>query len=107
TPILASDEKARELNSLATNAATALALKAAPHPDDPFRLPAKASDRPSLSRADWTRDAADGQWHRQVKTGVSGENNRGLYEQQTASPARAADLDAQAAAVVARNLANG
>ncbi len=106
TPIVASYDKARELNYLATNAAAALALKDAPKPDDPFRLPANASDRPSLSTADWTRDGADGQWHRQVKTGVSGENNRGIYEQETALPPRAAELDAEAAAVVARNIAN-
>ncbi|MCT8287806.1 hypothetical protein NYQ43_19490, partial [Xanthomonas translucens pv. translucens] len=56
--------------------------------------------------ANWMRDAADGQWHRQVKTAVSGENNRGLYAQETASPARAAELDAQSTEVVARNLAN-
>ncbi|MQS42599.1 DUF2235 domain-containing protein [Xanthomonas translucens pv. translucens] len=106
TPIVASYDKARELNYLATNAAAALALKDAPQPDDPYSLPANDRDRPSLSPANWMRDAADGQWHRQVKTAVSGENNRGLYAQETASPPRAAELDAQAAEVVARNLAN-
>ncbi|WP_155742315.1 hypothetical protein, partial [Xanthomonas graminis] len=70
TPIVASYDKARELNYQATNAAAALALKDAPQPDDPYRLPADDRDRPSLSPANWMRDAADGQWHRQVKTGV-------------------------------------
>ncbi|MCC8444819.1 hypothetical protein LN564_00150, partial [Xanthomonas translucens pv. translucens] len=106
TPIVASYDKARELNYQATNAAAALALKDAPQPDDPYRLPADDRDRPSLTPANWMRDAADGQWHRQVKTAVSGENNRGLYAQETASPARAAELDAQSTEVVARNLAN-
>ena len=105
-PIVASYEKARELNYLATNAAAALALKDAPKPDDPYRLPADDRDLPSLSPADWTRSAADGQWHRQAKTGVSGANDRGIYQSETASPPRAAELDAQAAAVVARNVAN-
>ncbi|WP_409976299.1 hypothetical protein, partial [Xanthomonas graminis] len=105
-PIVASYEKARELNYLATNAAAALALKDAPEPDDPCRLPANDSDLPSLAPADWTRSAADGQWHRQAKIGVSGANDRGIYQSETASPPRAAELDAQAAAVVARNVAN-
>ncbi|MCD0277416.1 hypothetical protein JWH04_00145, partial [Xanthomonas melonis] len=68
TPIVASYQKARELNYQATNAAAALALKDAPAPQDPYRQPANATDRPSLSGADWRRDAADGQWHRLVKT---------------------------------------
>nr|WP_260676268.1 hypothetical protein [Xanthomonas translucens] len=106
TPIVASYDKARELNYQATNAAASLAMKDAPQSDDPYSLPADDRDRPSLTPANWMRDAADGQWHRQVKTGVSGENNRGLYEQETASAPRAAELDAQAVEVVARNLAN-
>ncbi|XUP32421.1 peptidoglycan-binding domain-containing protein [Xanthomonas axonopodis pv. vasculorum] len=106
TPIVASYEKARELNYQATNAAAALALKDAPAPQDPYRLPANATDRPSLSTADWMRDAADGQWHRQVKTEVTGANDRGIYVQDTATPARAVELDAQSQEVIARNIAN-
>ncbi|MCD0256696.1 hypothetical protein JWH11_00580, partial [Xanthomonas melonis] len=106
TPIVASYEKARELNYQATNAAAALALKDAPAPQDPYRQPANATDRPSLSSADWQRDAADGQWHRLVKTDVSGANDRGSYVQETASPQRAAELEAQAQEVIARNIAN-
>ncbi|QSQ32437.1 DUF2235 domain-containing protein [Xanthomonas translucens pv. translucens] len=60
TPIVANYDKARELNYQATNAAAALALKDAPQPDDPYRLPANDRDRPSLSPANWMRDAADG-----------------------------------------------
>ncbi|WP_236611667.1 phospholipase effector Tle1 domain-containing protein, partial [Xanthomonas vasicola] len=106
TPIFASYEKARELNYQATNAAAALALKDAPAPEDPYRLPANATDRPSLSTADWQRDASDGQWHRQVKTEITGANDRGIYAQETATPPRAAELDAQAQQVIARNIAN-
>jgi hypothetical protein len=106
TPVVASYDKARELNYAATNVAAALALKDAPKPDDPCILPANDSDRPSLAPADWKRGPDDGQWHRLVKTGVSGENNRGSYAQETALTTRAAELEAQAAAVVARNLAN-
>ncbi|KFA33488.1 hypothetical protein, partial [Xanthomonas vasicola] len=106
TPIVASYQKARELNYQATNAAAALALKDAPAPIDPYRQPANATDRPSLSGADWRRDATDGQWHRQVKTEISGANDRGSYVQDTASPQRTAELDAQAQDVIARNIAN-
>ncbi len=84
----------RELNYQATHAAAALALKDAPAQQDPYRQPANATDRPSLSSADWMRDNADGQLHRQVKTAVAGANDRGLYEQETASPQRAAQLAA-------------
>ncbi|KKY05762.1 hypothetical protein, partial [Xanthomonas phaseoli] len=106
TPIVASYEKARELNYQATNAAAALALRDAPAPQDPYRQPASATDRPSLSTADWQRDASDGQWHRLVKTEITGANDRGSYVQDTATPARAAELDAQAQEVIARNIAN-
>ncbi|WP_274392080.1 hypothetical protein ACCQ13_08065 [Xanthomonas sp. NCPPB 1638] len=106
TPIVASFAKARELNYQATNVAAALALKDAPDPVDPYRQPANATDRPSLSPADWKRDPADGQWHRLVKTAVSGANDRGSYVQETALPPRAAELDAQAQTVIARNIAN-
>ncbi|PPU69315.1 hypothetical protein XcuCFBP2542_19025, partial [Xanthomonas cucurbitae] len=53
TPIVASYAKARELNYQATNVAAALALKDAPDPVDPYRQSANATDRPSLSPADW------------------------------------------------------
>ncbi|WP_425511554.1 hypothetical protein [Xanthomonas cannabis] len=106
TPIVASYEKARELNYQATNAAAALALKDAPVPQDPYRQPANATDRPSLSSADWRRDAADGQWHRLVKAEISGANDRGSYVQETALPHRKAELDAQAQDTIARNIAN-
>ncbi|WP_029220034.1 hypothetical protein [Xanthomonas cassavae] len=105
-PIVASYAKSRELNYQATNATAALALKDAPAPIDPYRQPANAGDRPSLSAADWRRDPADGQWHRLVKTEISGANDRGSYEQETALPPRAAELDAQAQATVAHNIAN-
>ncbi|MFA0925164.1 hypothetical protein ACDH50_19570, partial [Xanthomonas fragariae] len=106
TPIIASYDKARELNYHATNAAAALALKHAPKPEDPYRQRANATDRPSLSTADWKRDAADGHWHRLVKTEVTGANERGTYVQEIALPPRAAELDAQAEAVIARNIVN-
>ena len=106
TTIAAGYDAARALNCKATNASVDLALKALPPAQNPYRLPANDSDRGSISPADWTRDPADGQWHRTVKVGVSGEGNRGSYMPETASPERAAELDAQAEAVIARNIAN-
>lgn len=107
TRVVASFEQARELNALASRKAVDLAMGAAPPPQDPFRLPANDTDPASLSEAPWLRDAQSGQWHRQIKTGVSGENNRGSYEQHTATPERGAQLDQQAAQVVWQNIANG
>lgn len=106
TTIAAGYDVARALNCKATNASVDLALKALPPAQNPYRLPANDSDRGSISPADWNRDPADGQWHRTVKVGVSGEGNRGSYMPETASPERAAELDAQAEAVIARNIAN-
>ncbi len=106
TSIAASYDLARALNCKATNASVDLALKALPPAQNPYRLPANDSDRGSISPADWTRDPADGQWHRTVKVGVTGEGNRGSYVPETASPERAAELDAQAEAVIASNIAN-
>ncbi len=106
TTIAAGYDVARALNCKATNASVDLALKALPAAQNPYRLPANDSDRGSISPADWTRDPADGQWHRTVKGGVSGEGNRGSYMPEAASPERAAELDAQAEAVIARNIAN-
>ncbi|MCC4605891.1 hypothetical protein LL971_19025, partial [Xanthomonas campestris pv. parthenii] len=106
TPIVASYEKARELNYQATNVAAALALKDAPAPQDPYRLPASDTDPPSLSTADWTRDPGDGQWRRTVQSGVVADADSAVYRTDIATPLRAVELEAQAQAVIARNIAN-
>ena len=106
TSLAASYDVARALNCKATNASVDLALKALPPAQNPYRLPANSTDTGSISPADWTRDPADGQWHRSVKVGVSGEGNRGIYVPETASAERAAELDTQAEAVIAHNIAN-
>ncbi|QJD68801.1 hypothetical protein HG421_14570 [Xanthomonas campestris pv. badrii] len=106
TPIVASYEKARQLNYQATNAAAALALKDAPAPQNPYRLPASDTDPPSLSPADWARDPNDGQWRRTVQSGVVADADSAVYRTDIAPPERAAELDAQAQAVIAGNIAN-
>ncbi|WDM74666.1 DUF2235 domain-containing protein [Xanthomonas cucurbitae] len=106
TQIVASYAKARELNYQATNAAAVLALKDAPAPQDPYRLPANATDPPSLSTADWARDPTDGQWRRTLQSGVVADADSAVYRTDIAAPARAAELDAQAQQVIAGNIAN-
>jgi hypothetical protein len=99
--------KANELNYRATLAAVDLAASQAPEPKDPYQLPASERDRPSLRTADWRHDPVTGEWHRNVATGLNPHNDRAIYEPETASPQRAAQLDQQAATIIAGNIANG
>lgn len=91
----ASYEKARELGAYAHVKAVELALGKAPPPQDPFSIPAKDGEG-RLDNPNWHRDAQTEQWTRQVKIGVSGANDRGVYETQTASPERANELNREA-----------
>jgi hypothetical protein len=100
-------DKANELNYRATLAAVDLAAGEAPEPKDPYRLPANESDRPSLRTADWRHDPVTGEWHRNAATGLNPHNDRPIYTPETASPQRAAQLDQQAATIIAENIANG
>jgi len=99
--------KANELNYRATLAAVDLAAGEAPEPKDPYRLPTNESDRPSLRTADWRHDPVTGEWHRNVATALNPHNDRPIYKPETASPQRAAQLDQQAATIIAENIANG
>ncbi|OFU89647.1 hypothetical protein HMPREF3114_16810 [Stenotrophomonas sp. HMSC10F07] len=102
----ASYEKARELGAYAHVKAVELALGRAPPPQDPFSIPAKDGEG-RLDNPNWHRDAQTGQWTRQVKIGVSGANDRGVYETQTASPERANELNREAVQRIENNIANG
>lgn len=102
----ASYEKARELGAYAHVKAVELALGKAPPPQDPFSIPAKDGEG-RLDNPNWHRDAQTEQWTRQVKIGVSGANDRGLYETQTASPERASELNREAVQRIENNIANG
>lgn len=106
-PLGAGYEKARELGARASVTAVELALGKAPRPQDPFDVPASADDRWGLDNQNWRRDPETEQWRRQVKTGVTGANDRGVYEQQTASPERAMALNREAVARIERNIAGG
>ncbi|UXF72897.1 hypothetical protein K7574_02230 [Stenotrophomonas maltophilia] len=102
----ASYEKARELGAYAHVKAVELALGKAPPPQDPFSVPAKDGEG-RLDNPNWHRDAQTEQWTRQVKIGVSGANDRGVYETQTASPERANELNREAVQRIENNIANG
>lgn len=105
--VSATYEKTRELNALASARAVTLELGKVPAPQDPFNVPARPSDQRGLDNANWLRDAQTEQWVRQVKTGVSGANDRGSYAQEVASPERAKELDQEAVARIKDNIANG
>ncbi|WP_146260275.1 XVIPCD domain-containing protein [Stenotrophomonas maltophilia] len=102
----ASYEKARELGAYAHVKAVELALGKAMPPQDPFSIPAKDGEG-RLDNPNWYRDAQTEQWTRQVKIGVSGANDRGVYETQTASPERANELNREAVQRIENNITNG
>ncbi len=103
----ASYEKARELGAKASVSAVELALKDAPAPQDPFNLPARGDEGNGFGNPNWHRDAQTQQWTRQIKADVVGANDRGIYETQTATPERAAELNQQAVQRIEDNIAHG
>lgn len=102
----ASYEKARELGAYAHVKAVELALGKASPPQDPFSIPARDGEG-RLDNPNWHRDVQTEQWTRHVKIGVSGANDRGVYETQTASPERAIELNREAVQRIENNIANG
>lgn len=105
--IAASYEKSHELGAMASAKAVELALAKTPTPQDPFRIPAQPSDQRGLDNADWHRNPDSQAWERQVKTGLSGANDRGTYETQVATPERAQQLNQQSLGRIESNIATG
>ncbi|WP_182657254.1 XVIPCD domain-containing protein [Stenotrophomonas lacuserhaii] len=105
--IAASYEKSQELGAMASAKAVELALAKTPTPQDPFRIPAQPSDQRGLDNADWHRNPDTQAWERQVKTGLSGANDRGIYETQIATPERAQQLNQQSLRRIESNIATG
>ncbi|MEN5426436.1 XVIPCD domain-containing protein [Stenotrophomonas pennii] len=105
--IAASYEKSQELGAMASAKAVELALAKTPTPQDPFRIPAQPSDQRGLDNADWHRNPDTQAWERQVKTGLSGANDRGIYETQVATPERAQQLNQQSLGRIESNIAAG
>lgn len=99
-------DKQRELNYLASNAATKLALGNVETPRDPYNLPANEKDAESLGDANWKRNGETGDWQRET---IVARTDRGqpLTRTDTASPERAAELDRDAEQVIKANIASG
>ncbi|WP_016944455.1 hypothetical protein, partial [Xanthomonas campestris] len=106
-PVVASYEKSQELGALANAKAVELALGKVLAPQDPFNLRAQASDQVGLDNQNWHRNPTTELWERQVKTAMSGANDRGSYEHQTASPERAQQLNQEALGRIESNIATG
>ncbi|MCC7634397.1 hypothetical protein IEN52_09645 [Stenotrophomonas rhizophila] len=105
--VVASYQKSQELGAMASAKAVELALGKVPPPQDPFKIPAQPSDRRGLDNQDWHRKADTLAWERQIKTSVSGANDRGSYENQTATPERARQLNQEALVRIEGNISNG
>ena len=105
--VVASYQKSQELGAMASAKAVDLALGKAPPPQAPFTIPAHAGDRRGLDNQDWQRNADTSAWGRQVKTGVSGANDRGSYATQAATPERARQLNQEALGRIESNIASG
>lgn len=105
-PVVASYEMSRELNFMATNKATMLAMGKVEPPRDPFTLLADSGDRHSLERADWKFDAEHGRWQREVVTQYI-ERGQKITEFEYAKPERAAELSESSLQIMQANVANG
>jgi hypothetical protein len=104
----AQPDKARELSHLASVEAAEQALGKAPEPRSPFVQPKNGSDPAHLEVTDWTYSAESGRWSRQVANGVDRRDMTDWEsEPEYASPERAAQLSAQAMAVIDDNLKAG
>ncbi|PPT72984.1 hypothetical protein XarbCFBP8150_00555 [Xanthomonas arboricola] len=106
-PVGASYTKSQELGAVANTKAAELALGKAPPPQDPFNLPAKPSDQTGLDNQNWQRNPTTESWERQVKTGVAGANDQGVYEPQAATPAQAQRLNQESLARIENNISTG
>ncbi len=95
---------ADELNYKAASRAVQLRLATPDVPVDPYRIPADANDTRSLRDSAWERDAHSGQWTRQVSDGLL-ERNVMHRHRESATPDKAAALEAYARSVMAYNAA--
>ncbi|MBB4125824.1 hypothetical protein GGR77_001095 [Xanthomonas translucens] len=106
-PVGAGYAKSQELGAMANAKAAEFALGKAPPPQDPFNLPAKPGDQTGLDNQNWQRNPTTEAWERQVKTGVTGANDQGVYELQTATPAQTQRLNQEALARIENNIVTG
>ncbi|MFP7147177.1 hypothetical protein P0990_19535, partial [Xanthomonas hortorum pv. gardneri] len=106
-PVVASYGKSQELGALANAKAVELALGKAPPPQDPFNLPAQASDQVGLDNQNWQCNPERQTWERQVRTAASGTDEIGSYALQLAPPERVQQLNQEALARIESNIATG
>ena len=91
-----------ELNYKASGAAVQMALASAPTPQDPYSLKAGGTNTHSIAERNWVRDPATHAWSRDVADHYI-EHGMLVSHTEKASPQRAAQLDRQAEAVIAKN----
>ncbi|WP_369939892.1 XVIPCD domain-containing protein [Xanthomonas medicagonis] len=105
--VVASYAKSQELGAMANAKAVEFALGKAPPPQDPFNLPAQPGDRIGLDNQNWHRNPDTEKWERQVKTGVTGADDRGVYEPQIANAEQTQRLNQEALSRIEGNIATG
>ena len=93
-----------QLNFQASSTALQLALANPGTPKNPYTQPSAAGDTPSVKEAPWTRDPQTHAWSRQV-TDQMLEHGMASTRQETANPARAAQLNQAAQQTIADNIA--
>lgn len=103
--VRASPATTSQLDYQATSTSVALILGSPPPQRDPFTQPSNAQDTPSSQPSSWTSDPGTGQWSRRVY-GPFVERGMTPYRDESASSARAAELDRAAAQVVVENASN-
>lgn len=104
---MASYAKSQELGAMANAKAAEFALGKAPPPQDPFNLPAQAGDQTGLDNQNWHRNPSTEAWERQVKVGVEGASDRGIYQAQIANPEQTQRLNQEALTRIESNITNG
>ena len=92
----------QELNYKASSRAVALRLAEPDRPVDPYRIASDSNDMPSLYPRFWERDSENGVWRREV---VHESHDHGIQRKtvETATPEKAAQLDAYAQATIGYN----
>ncbi len=96
---------ASRLTYQANNAAVEQAMGSPPTPRDPYSQPASAKDASSFGDPPWQRDAASGQWQREIRAPFVERQPTPEPRMETATPQRAAELDTAAQKTMADNLA--
>lgn len=104
----AQPDKARELSQMASVEAVEQALGKVPEPRSPFVQPQSEADSAHYKVTDWSYSAETGRWSRQIANGVDRRDMTAWEpEPEYASRERAAQLSAQAMAVIDDNLKSG